>query len=349
MECKCSQPASAVARFLATVARTALCLALAVAMAGCAAMTPTPLPTASPTASPTPVDTPPPSASPTPDATPTSTIAPTPSETLYVPDAPAFSRNGIDAAPLPSVRLPDRSWIPPEGLAAAPDWTGKTAYLTFDDGPSASRTLPVLSILQAYGIQATFFVIGSSLGNAANRSILLRAFEQGATIANHSYSHFGSYADFDAFKTSVERGIAAVRNVTGVSPDLFRFPGGSNMYQAVPLEPQALPWLASKGIRYFDWSTSVGDGTSARYYAAEELVRNAMASAQGDRVVVLIHDAGFNPAKPHHDTLNALPLLIRALSERGYRFAPITDATPAYHFRLRIAIPTPTVEPSPAS
>ena len=36
----------------------------------------------------------------------------------------------------------------------------KTCYLTFDDGPS-ENTLRVLSILEQYGVKATFFVTNS--------------------------------------------------------------------------------------------------------------------------------------------------------------------------------------------
>jgi len=38
---------------------------------------------------------------------------------------------------------------------------GKTAYLTFDDGPSA-RTLEILDILKEQNIKATFFVVTSN-------------------------------------------------------------------------------------------------------------------------------------------------------------------------------------------
>src|ERR1700682_2351530 len=36
----------------------------------------------------------------------------------------------------------------------------KAIYLTFDDGPNPIWTAEILSILQAYGVHASFFVIG---------------------------------------------------------------------------------------------------------------------------------------------------------------------------------------------
>ena len=67
----------------------------------------------------------------------------------------------------------------------------KIVYLTFDDGPSAV-TATILDTLKQYNVKATFFVTGvnGSSGIAGKYGYLTkRAYQEGHTIALHSYSH----------------------------------------------------------------------------------------------------------------------------------------------------------------
>ena len=41
--------------------------------------------------------------------------------------------------------------------------SGKTVYLTFDDGPIPEETPWVLDVLDRYGIKATFFMVGDNV------------------------------------------------------------------------------------------------------------------------------------------------------------------------------------------
>lgn len=76
----------------------------------------------------------------------------------------------------------------------------KTAYLTFDDGPSVN-TDKVLKILDKYKIKATFFVVGLNTDKAAvNR--LKKILKKGHNIGLHSMTHNYKqvYASLAAFK-----------------------------------------------------------------------------------------------------------------------------------------------------
>src|SRR5450756_128935 len=66
----------------------------------------------------------------------------------------------------------------------------KTAFLTFDDGPSVI-TPQVLDTLKQLGVPATFFVIGHYL--ELNPAITQRAMAEGHAICLHSYSHDYTY------------------------------------------------------------------------------------------------------------------------------------------------------------
>ena len=61
----------------------------------------------------------------------------------------------------------------------------KKVYLTFDDGPSKTVTIPILDILKQENIKATFFVLGSRVDLYPD--ILKREYDEGHYIASHGY------------------------------------------------------------------------------------------------------------------------------------------------------------------
>jgi peptidoglycan/xylan/chitin deacetylase (PgdA/CDA1 family) len=65
----------------------------------------------------------------------------------------------------------------------------RDVILTFDDGPAFGRTVKVLNTLASYDIKAIFFVIGNRLHSTEGQELVLRAYEEGHTIANHTYTH----------------------------------------------------------------------------------------------------------------------------------------------------------------
>ena len=72
-------------------------------------------------------------------------------------------------------------------VSFADDRSGKTIYLTFDDGPSDRVTPKILDVLKEENVKATFFIIGK---NAETRKYLIkREIEVGHTVAVHNYSH----------------------------------------------------------------------------------------------------------------------------------------------------------------
>ena len=71
------------------------------------------------------------------------------------------------------------------GPAQIPD--GPFAALTFDDGPKAGTTGPLLDELSRRGIHATFFVIGENV--EGNEDLLLRMDREGHQIGLHTFHH----------------------------------------------------------------------------------------------------------------------------------------------------------------
>jgi len=84
------------------------------------------------------------------------------------------SQYGIDeAAAGPGVRVPTSL-----NLARNRD-----VYLTFDDGPSARYTRPIMAVLARHSAPATFFVTGANI--AGNEAILLEERNGGFLVASH--------------------------------------------------------------------------------------------------------------------------------------------------------------------
>ena len=63
----------------------------------------------------------------------------------------------------------------------------KRVFLTFDDGPSQSVTIPILDTLKNENVKATFFVLGSRV--ELYPEIVKREYDEGHFIASHGYSH----------------------------------------------------------------------------------------------------------------------------------------------------------------
>jgi peptidoglycan/xylan/chitin deacetylase (PgdA/CDA1 family) len=105
----------------------------------------------------------------------------------------------------------------------------KTAYLTFDDGPSKTVTPLILDLLKQENIKATFFVLGSRV--ELNPTIVKREYEEGHFIANHGYSHIYAniYTSVDTVLEEYNKTQQAIQNALGTEYNghLFRFPGGS--------------------------------------------------------------------------------------------------------------------------
>lgn len=201
----------------------------------------------------------------------------------------------------------------------------KTIYLTFDDGPS-KHTLDILDILDRYNVKATFFVV--YYDDEASKNIYKEIVKRGHTIGVHTASHkyteiyksVDDYlADFDLIFTQIER-------VTGVKPELFRFPGGSiNPYNA-RIHEELIAEMLRRGFTYHDWNVSGGDADSnaTRMSVYKHVTEEAK---QYNKSVVLLHDSSSEVA-----TEAALEDIIVDLQDSGYAFAKLDGSVVPFTF-----------------
>jgi len=185
----------------------------------------------------------------------------------------------------------------------------QTVALTFDDGPSSETTPAVLDALRASDVRATFFVLGEAVDRSPD--LLRRIISEGHAVGLHGYRHRPFVLlRHGQIRDEIQWTREAIRRAcpdAAVSPWLrppygFKSPG--------------VLWAAHRaGCRLAGWS---GDGRDydGRDYAEEDPARVTQNVLRRLRpgAIILLHDGPGNAA-----TVAALPLLLRALSERGVR------------------------------
>ena len=176
----------------------------------------------------------------------------------------------------------------------------KLVALTFDDGPS-NVTEQVLDILEREGIVGTFFLIGQNV-TPDKKPVLERQLALGCEICNHSFTHDKmDQMTADEIHEEIEKTSDVIRDMVGIETRFFRPPFialSDTMYSNINM-----PFIC--GHDSMDWD----DSTSAR-----DRVNRVLSSVR-DGSLVLMHDMMDNVK-----TLEALPVIIHCLRERGFSF-----------------------------
>lgn len=203
-----------------------------------------------------------------------------------------------------------------------------TVYLTFDDGPSA-LTPELLDLLDEYNVKATFFVVSNN--NEKYMDYCKEIVERGHALGMHSYTHDYQkvYASKESFLADFHRQFTQLKELTGETPVLYRFPGGSDndRLEKSGFSEDIRMEMASRGFIYHDWNVSSED---ASYLAKskDQIVRNVITGVGNkNHAVVLMHNS-VNKAS----TIEALPEIIETLRARGYQFDKLTSEIKPIHF-----------------
>jgi peptidoglycan/xylan/chitin deacetylase (PgdA/CDA1 family) len=151
--------------------------------------------------------------------------------------------------------------------------------LTFDDGPDPALTCDILDILNKNKIKATFFVIAKRA--AANPEIVMRAMNEGHTIACHDLSHgiFSNFRTTGPLLRQLDRACSIIGQIIGKRPCLYRPPSGLT-------NPHYHSVLSRLGLTCVGWSKSGGDCGNRRKSGIMKIHSLASSGA-----VVLLHDA----------------------------------------------------------
>lgn len=193
--------------------------------------------------------------------------------------------------------------------------------LTFDDGPDPRYTPQILDILKEKKAPAAFFIIGRNA--LQHPELIQRMFNEGHEIGNHTFSHPNlkdrTQADVAFELNSTQR---VLESQIGVRTVLFRAPyadmGNDGDQRAFSMMDQ-VSRMGYVSIRVTvdprDWANPTPAQIASRALARLEHV------GPNEGQIVLLHDAGGS----RRSTIAALPVLIDALRERGFRLVPVSE------------------------
>jgi peptidoglycan/xylan/chitin deacetylase (PgdA/CDA1 family) len=202
----------------------------------------------------------------------------------------------------------------PRSSLLGPNWTrlpdaaaarGDIA-ITIDDGPDPDVTPKVLALLDARGVTATFFCIGTQLELHPDLGREIHA--RGHAIENHSYRHPNTFSLLGpaAMAAEVARGQDCIMQAIGTAPRFFRAPAGLR-------NPFLQPVLARLGLQLASWTRRGFDTVNGD--ASAVLARLTRSLAGGD--IVLLHDGHAARSRAGVPIiLEVLPRLLDAIADR---------------------------------
>jgi peptidoglycan/xylan/chitin deacetylase (PgdA/CDA1 family) len=202
---------------------------------------------------------------------------------------------------------------PPFGVQSHAPGAGKTVALTFDDGPGPT-TMQLLTVLQRYGVPATFFNIGA---NAATRGSLVRGeATDGFALGNHTWDHPNMTTLTAAAQgTEMDRTTSMQIAQTGQPSCLFRPPGGN-------WNNDTLNAAFQRRMAVWNWSVDTEDwkaNGSADQFWVDRITSLALAGGSQQHPVILMH----NQVNGTPATVAALPAIIEYYQSHGYTFVDL--------------------------
>jgi len=195
----------------------------------------------------------------------------------------------------------------------------KVVALTFDDGPDPRYTPQVIEILREYKVPATFFVVGEDA--RLYPEIIAQEVKAGHEVENHSFTHPDLLRETDL--TTSEEILwcqQAVTDLTGRDPLYFRPPRGLYNLDILKLADVI-------GYRVVLWTVCLENQKAPTpRQMVERVMKRCVPGA-----IILAHDGRTDRSK----SVQALPLLLQSLQEKGYRLVTLHELLTAYDRPLK--------------
>lgn len=190
--------------------------------------------------------------------------------------------------------------------------------LTFDDGPNPVSTPIILDTLEKYNARATFFDLGSLMGN--NSKIVKREEEIGCEVASHTYSHknLNTLSKNEVLEEQEKTG-EQMQKILGHTSKLIRPPyGNANFLVKSYLNNYA---LIGWDIDTLDWKSK----------NAESVIKEVRKYSNYDGRIVLMHSI-------YKSTAEAVKTIVPELIKKGYQLVTISEMAEAKGIKLQSGI-----------
>ena len=239
--------------------------------------------------------------------------------TLLLPSTAGADQYRVPGATgTPRQPAPERASSPVEHLFGSENRSiptdEKVVALTFNAAWNDAGLDAVLAELRNRSVPATFFLTGDF---ADRHPAAARAMAAEHGIGNHSYSHpqFSGLSS-DEVADEVMRADDAIRRATGTEPlPFFRFPYGETT-------PQGIADVNALGFADIEFTADTNGylGTDGGMTVDRAVARAVEALVPGE--IVQMHVGASDGQGPVLDA-EALPLIIDAVQERGYRIVDL--------------------------
>ena len=174
----------------------------------------------------------------------------------------------------------------------------KAVYLTFDDGPIPEATPFILDTLKAFGIKATFFMVGDNVRK--HPELYQRIVDEGHQVGNHTHNHISGFRhSLHNYSYNVEKANAYIKS------HLFRPPHGWMRISQYA--------LLSRKYKVVMWDLVTRD--YSKWMNAQDIINNVKRYARPGSIITF-HDS----LKSIDKLRTALPECITWLKEQGYEF-----------------------------
>ncbi len=181
--------------------------------------------------------------------------------------------------------------------------------ISFDDGPDPEWTAPILDILKAKGVKASFFMVGSQIEK--HPGLVRRIVQEGHEIGVHTYTH-PNLALISEERTKIELNATQrlIETITGRSTILFRPPYNADSRPSSPSE--IMPLKLAQEMGYLTVTEDI-DPEDWEAPGVEVILERVKQSRRLGGHIILLHDAGGDRLQ----TVEALPLIIDYILARG--------------------------------
>jgi peptidoglycan-N-acetylglucosamine deacetylase len=187
--------------------------------------------------------------------------------------------------------------------------TGKTVYLTFDDGPVPQITPWVLNVLAVHNIKATFFCIGDNIGK--HPDVFKNIIAGGHAIGNHTFNHLNGWeTDTPKYLDNFKQCSTRIAMHTNTPAKLFRPPYGK-------IRRGQAAVIRKGGYKIIMWDVLSADFDQT--ISPEKCLQNVVKNVQPGSIIVF-HDS----IKAWQNVEYALPKAITWLKKEGYTFGVLS-------------------------
>lgn len=165
----------------------------------------------------------------------------------------------------------------------------------------------ILETLDFYGVKATFFVLGTWA--EANPDKLIKIFEKGHEIGNHSYSHkLPSRSTKVQLAEEIDKCNDIVERLTGVKPQLYRAPSGD-------ITESVLELAEDRNMYNIKWSVDSIDWKDTMTY--DNILNRVIGRTQSGSILLFHNDT--------KHTAKVLPEIISSLQKQDYKFVKVSE------------------------